>query len=165
MKKADNVYIAPNATVIGDVKLEESSSVWFGAVLRGDSDSIHIGKGSNIQDLAVVHVDPGVPVHVGEGVTVGHAAIIHGATIGDFTLVGMRATVMNNAKVGKYCIIGAHALVTEGMEIPDYSVVMGTPGKVVKQLPEKTTERLHRSAEHYQERGREYLAGKYKNEV
>lgn len=165
MKKAENVFIAPNATVIGDVTLEESSSVWFGAVLRGDGDRIHIGKGTNIQDLAVVHVDPGVPVSIGEGVTVGHAAIIHGATIGDYSLIGMRATVMNNAKVGKYCIIGAHALVTENMEIPDYSVVMGVPGKVVKQLPEKATERLHRSAAHYIERGRQYLEGEYKNEV
>ncbi|MGB3183054.1 MAG: gamma carbonic anhydrase family protein [Cyclobacteriaceae bacterium] len=165
MKKAKNVFIAPNATVIGDVELEESSSVWFGAVLRGDGDRISIGKGTNIQDLAVVHVDPGVPVRIGEGVTVGHAAIVHGATIGDYSLIGMRATVMNNARVGKYCIIGAHALVTENMEIPDYSVVMGVPGKVVKQLPEKATERLHRSAEHYIARGQEYLKGTFKNEV
>lgn len=165
MRKEENVFIAPNATVIGQVTLEASSSVWFGAVLRGDGDTIHIGKGTNIQDLAVVHVDPGVPVRIGEGVTVGHAAIIHGAEIDDYSLIGMRATVMNNARVGKYCIIGAHALVTEGMEIPDYSVVMGVPGKVVKTLPEEGRERLRRSAEHYIERGQQYLKGEFRNEA
>lgn len=165
MKKAKNVFIAPNATVVGNVTLEESSSVWFGAVLRGDGDHIQIGKGTNIQDLAVVHVDPGVPVAIGEGVTVGHAAIVHGATVGDHTLVGMRATLMNNVKVGKYCIIGAHALVTEGTEIPDYSVVMGAPGKVVKQVPEDRRDDLRKSAEGYMKRAQQYLEGEFKNEV
>lgn len=157
VKKANGVFIAPGATVIGDVELGENVSVWFGAVLRGDSDKISIGEGSNVQDNCVVHVDPGKPVSIGKEVIVGHAAIIHGATVGDNTLIGMRATLLNNVKVGKWCIIGAHALLTEGMEIPDYSVVLGSPGKVVRQVTEEDKVRIKRNAEAYVELKRKYL--------
>lgn len=156
VKKANGVFIAPGATVIGDVELGENVSVWFGAVLRGDSDKISIGDGSNVQDNCVVHVDPGKPVSIGKEVIVGHAAIIHGATVGDNTLIGMRATLLNNVKVGKWCIIGANALLTEGTEIPDYSVVLGAPGKVVRQVTEEDKVRIKRNAEAYVE-----LKGKY----
>lgn len=157
VKKADGVFIAPNATVIGDVELGPNVSVWFGAVIRGDSDSITIAEGSNIQDNCVVHVDPGKPVNIGREVIVGHAAIIHGATVGDNTLIGMRATLLNNVKVGSWCIIGAHALLTEGTEIPDNSVVLGSPGKVVRQVTEEDKVRIKRNAEAYIELGRRYI--------
>jgi carbonic anhydrase/acetyltransferase-like protein (isoleucine patch superfamily) len=142
-------FIAYNATIIGDVELGEDSSVWFGAVVRGDNDKITIGKGTNIQDLSVVHVDKGVPVHIGEYVTIGHRAIIHGCTIGDCSLIGMGAIVMNNARVGNYCIIGAGALITEGMIIPDYSLVLGMPGKVMRTIDESRQAANRASAEHY----------------
>jgi len=157
VRKENDVFIAPNATVIGNVELNDNSSVWFGAVLRGDNDKITIGKRTNIQDNAVIHVDPGFPVNIGEDVIVGHAAIIHGASIGNNTLIGMRATVLNGAIIGNFCIIGAHALVTERMVIPDYSVVMGSPGKVVKQLTEKQIESVKKNAEVYMELAKKYL--------
>ncbi|MFT5619073.1 MAG: carbonic anhydrase/acetyltransferase-like protein (isoleucine patch superfamily) [Arenicella sp.] len=157
MKKGKEVFIAKTATVIGDVELGDECSVWFGAVIRGDSDKIRIGDRTNIQDNCIVHVDEGVPVSIGKEVVVGHCAIIHGATIGDNTLIGMRATVMNHAKVGKFCVIGAHALVTEGMVIPDFSVVMGVPAKIVKQTSEEMKARILSGAKHYVERGKEYL--------
>jgi carbonic anhydrase/acetyltransferase-like protein (isoleucine patch superfamily) len=157
VKKANGVFIAPNATVIGDVNLGPNVSVWFGAVIRGDSDSISIGENSNIQDNCVLHVDPGKPVNIGKEVIVGHSAIIHGASIGDNTLIGMRATLLNNVKVGKWCIIGANALLTEGTEVPDYSVVLGSPGKVVRQVAEEDKVRIKRNAEAYVELGRRYL--------
>jgi carbonic anhydrase/acetyltransferase-like protein (isoleucine patch superfamily) len=156
VRKEKDVFIAPNATVIGDVLLESQVSVWFNAVIRADTDHIHIGRGSNIQDGSVLHVDPGIPIHIGEEVIVGHGAIIHGATIGNNTLIGMRASVLNRAKVGSWCIIGAHALVTEGTVIPDYSVVMGAPGKVVKTLTEEQIQKVKRNAEVYMA-----LAGRY----
>ena len=158
---APTVFIAPNATVIGQVELAEHSSVWFGAVLRGDGDRITIGERTNIQDLACIHVDPGKPVHIGQGCIIGHAAIVHGATVGNHTLIGMRATILNKAKIGNYCIIGAHSLVTEGMEIPDYSVVMGTPAKVVKQVKEAHVPRLIENANHYVDLAQAYIAGKF----
>lgn len=157
VKKEKDVFIAPTATVLGDVVLGEKSSVWFGAVLRADADKIEIGKGSNIQDNCVVHVDPGFPVKIGDEVIVGHAAIVHGATIGNNTLIGMRATLLNGVKVGNWCIIGAHALVTEGTEIPDYSVVLGSPAKIVKQLSEKQREKVKKNAEAYIKLAEKYL--------
>jgi carbonic anhydrase/acetyltransferase-like protein (isoleucine patch superfamily) len=157
VKKAGGVFIAPGATVIGDVDLGADVSIWFGAVLRADSDSITIGEGSNVQDNCVVHVDPGKPVSIGKEVIVGHAAIIHGATVGDNTLIGMRATLLNNVKVGNWCIIGAHALLTEGTEIPDNSVVLGSPGKVVRQVTEEDKVRIKRNAEAYMELKEKYL--------
>ncbi len=155
-------YIAPNATIIGDVVLGEDCSVWFGAVLRGDNDRITVGRGTNIQDLTVVHVDKGVPVNIGEFVTIGHRAIIHGCTIGDYTLIGMGAIVMNNARIGKYCIIGAGALVPENMIIPDFSLVVGTPAKFIKELSEEKREANKRSAEHYIRQGMRYRQGEIK---
>ena len=157
MKKGKTVFIADTARVIGDVSLGEECSVWFGAVVRGDTDQIIIGDRSNIQDNAVIHVDEDVPCTIGKEVVVGHSAIIHGATIGDNCLIGMRATVMNGAKVGKFCVIGAHALVTEGMEIPDYSLVLGMPAKVVKQVPEEMQKRIQSGAAHYVKMGKRYL--------
>lgn len=161
MKKGKNVFIADTAKLIGNLDLGDFCSVWFGAVLRGDNDLIKIGARTNIQDLCMIHVDPGIPVTIGENVTVGHSAIIHGASIGDNSLIGMRATIMNHAKVGKFCIIGAHSLVTEGMEVPDFSVVMGTPGKVVKQLGEGVQQKLLTSADHYVELAARYLQGEF----
>ncbi len=160
MEKGKNVFIAPGARVIGQVSLGDRSSIWFGAVVRGDVEKIEIGTETNIQDLAVIHCDPGIPVKIGDRVTVGHGAIIHGATVGSETLIGIRATVLNNAKIGTNCVIGAHALVTEGMEIPDNSLVMGTPAKVVRKLDEKAAEKIKLNASHYVKLAGAYLEGK-----
>ena len=161
MRRGKEVFIAPNATIISKVQLGDESSVWFGAILRGDGDNIRIGARSNIQDGCIVHVDPGMPVTIGEDVVVGHGAIIHGATVGDSSLIGMRATLLNGVKVGKGCIIGAHSLLTEGTEIPDYSMVMGVPGKVVKQLSPEAAEKIKENAARYVALGKRYLAGDY----
>jgi carbonic anhydrase/acetyltransferase-like protein (isoleucine patch superfamily) len=142
-------FIAPNAAVIGNVTMYENSSVWFSCVLRGDSDIIEIGAGSNIQDGTVIHCDPGFPTVVGKNVTVGHNAMLHGCTIGDGSLVGINAVVLNGAKVGKGCLIGANALVTEGMEIPDGSMVLGAPAKIRKQLSAEQQLGLMHNADHY----------------
>lgn len=147
--KGSGHFIAPNAAVIGDVVLHENSSIWFNCVLRGDEDQIVIGAGSNVQDGAVLHTDPGVVLRLGENVTVGHQAMLHGCEIGDNTLVGINAVILNGAKVGKNCLIGANALITEGTEIPDGSMVLGAPGKVVKTLGEEMHVLLATSAEHY----------------
>lgn len=157
MKKGKEVFIASNAEVFGQVELGDNASVWFGAVLRGDSDLISIGDRTNIQDGCIVHVDPGVPVSIGKECVLGHAAIVHGCTIGNNSLVGMRATVMNRAVIGKHCIIGAHALVTEGKVIPDYSMVLGSPAKVVRQLTEDEVEAVKRNAAHYANLAKKYL--------
>ncbi len=151
-------FIAPGAAVIGDVILHDQVSIWFSTVLRGDVDQIEIGPGSNIQDGTVVHADPGCPVRVGRDVTVGHNAMIHGCEIGDGSLIGINAVVLNGAKIGKGCLIGANALITEGTQIPDGSMVLGSPGKVVKQLDEAMREQLMLGAEGYREKARRYLA-------
>lgn len=130
--KHKNVFIADTARVLGNVELHDDVSVWFGAVLRADFDKISIGKRTNIQEGVIIHLDHGKPVTIGEDNVIGHGAMIHGATIGNFNLIGMRATVLNGAKIGNGCIIGAHALVTENMVVPDGSMVLGTPGKIVK---------------------------------
>ena len=145
----DDCYIAPSADVIGDIILESGVSIWFNAVLRGDCDCIIVGKNSNIQDASVLHTDQGLPLRIGEGVTVAHKVMLHGCTIGDHSLIGMNAVVLNGAKIGNYCIVGANTLVTEGMEIPDYSLVMGSPGRIIKQLPQSVCEQLEDSAAHY----------------
>jgi len=142
-------FIAPNAAVIGDVIMQENSSVWFGVTVRADGDRIEIGAGSNIQDGTVLHVDPGFPLKIGANVTVGHNAMLHGCTIGDGTLVGINAVVLNGAKIGKGCLIGANALVTEGMEIPDGSMVLGSPAKIKRQLSEEQQLMLMHNADHY----------------
>jgi carbonic anhydrase/acetyltransferase-like protein (isoleucine patch superfamily) len=151
------VYIAPSADIIGSVLLKDKSSVWFNAVVRGDSDEIIIGEETNIQDSAVLHTDPGIRVVLGRGVTVGHHAMIHGCEVGDFSLIGINAVVLNHAKIGKYCTIGANALVTQGQEIPDYSVVLGSPGKVVRQIERAKGIGNEKSAAGYVQRAREYL--------
>ncbi|MCP5038083.1 MAG: gamma carbonic anhydrase family protein [Rhodobacteraceae bacterium] len=146
---AEDAWVAPGAQVIGDVVLEAGSSIWFGAVLRGDTEPIRVGAGSNIQENSVLHADPGFPVTVGAGCTVGHKAIVHGCTIGEGSLIGMGATILNGAKIGKNCLIGAGALVTEGKEIPNGSLVMGVPAKVVRPLDDKAIAGLKQSARHY----------------
>lgn len=151
-----NCFIAPSADVIGSVILATDASIWFNAVLRGDNEPIRVGIKSNIQDGAVIHTDPGYPVHLGEGVTVGHQAIVHGAEIGDYSLVGMQAVVMNGAKIGKYCLIGAGALITEGMEVPDGSMILGAPAKTIKPLPEQAKALLLKSAEVYSKKAQIY---------
>lgn len=150
-------FVADNATLIGSVVLQPDASVWFGVVIRADGDLITIGEASNVQDGAVLHTDPGFHLKLGRGVTVGHHAMIHGAEIGDHTLVGINSVILNGAKVGKHCIIGANALVPEGMEIPDRSVVMGTPGKVVRTLDDAGAERLEQQAARYVENAGRYL--------
>jgi carbonic anhydrase/acetyltransferase-like protein (isoleucine patch superfamily) len=142
-------YIADNATVIGSVILEDLASVWFNAVVRGDNDLIVIGEGSNVQDGAVLHTDPGVKLIVGKGVTIGHMVMLHGCEIGDNTLIGIKSVILNNVKIGRNCIIGANSLITEGKEIPDNSLVMGSPGKVVREINEKDLLRIRMNAENY----------------
>jgi carbonic anhydrase/acetyltransferase-like protein (isoleucine patch superfamily) len=151
-------FIAPGAVVIGDVVLHDKASVWFNCVLRGDADRIEIGAGSNIQDGTVVHADTGFPTKVGEKVTVGHNAMLHGCTIGDGSLVGIGAVVLNGATVGKGCLIGANALVTEGMEVPDGSLVLGSPAKIKSRLSVEQQEMLLTNAEHYVENGQRYIS-------
>jgi carbonic anhydrase/acetyltransferase-like protein (isoleucine patch superfamily) len=137
--------------------LGDECSVWFGAVLRGDGDTITIGNRTNIQENAVIHVDPGFATTIGNDCIIGHGAIVHGATLANNVLVGMHATILNGAQVGNFCIIGAHALVTEGMKIPDYSIVMGAPGKVVKQLSTEQITKVTRNAQTYVELSKAYL--------
>lgn len=142
-------WIAPQACVIGNVHLAAGASVWFNAVVRADSDPIVIGPDSNVQDAAVLHADPGFPLTLGQGVTVGHHAMLHGCTVGDYSLIGIHAVVLNGARIGKYCIVGANALVTEGKQIPDGSLVMGSPAKVVRELSAEQRAMLEHSAAHY----------------
>ncbi len=142
-------FIAPNAAVIGRVVLEENASVWFSCVLRGDAEDIHIGAGSNIQDGAVIHADPGFPARIGTNVTVGHNAMLHGCTVGDGCLIGINAVVLNGAVLGKNCLVGANALVTEGMQVPDGALVLGSPGKVRKTLSAEEQAMLAHNADHY----------------
>ncbi|MBO9637797.1 MAG: gamma carbonic anhydrase family protein [Siphonobacter aquaeclarae] len=155
-------FLAPGACIMGDVTLGDESSVWYNAVLRGDVEAIRIGDRTNIQDTAVIHADPGDPTVIGNDVTVGHGAIVHGATVGDGSLIGMRATVLNKARIGRFCLIGANALVTEGMEIPDYSLVLGVPAKVVKTFDPAVIEaKLLASAQHYVEMGQLHASGEF----
>lgn len=150
VKMGNGVYVAPGAHVMGKVILKDNASVWFNVVLRGDCDPITIGEGSNVQDGSILHTDYGFPLNVGKGVTIGHKVMLHGCEIGDYSLIGINAVVLNGAKIGHHCIIGANALVTEGMEIPDYSLVIGSPAKVIKQLNQDQALMLEKSAEHYQ---------------
>lgn len=154
---ADGVFVAPSAVLIGDVKLHPDSSIWFGAVLRGDIERITIGRGSNIQDGTVCHTDPTNPCTVGEYVTVGHMAMLHGCAIGDNSLIGIGATLMNGSAVGKECIVGAHSLITEGKQFPDGVVIMGSPAKVVRELNDDDRAKLRANAERYVRRARRYL--------
>ncbi len=142
-------WVADSATVVGRVALHAGASVWYGAVLRGDNDWITIGRHSNVQDGSVLHTDHGVPLTLGEGVTVGHQVMLHGCTVGDFSLIGIQSVVLNGAKIGRHCLVGAGSLVTEGKEFPDGSLIMGTPAKVVRMLTPEQIERLKWSAQHY----------------
>jgi carbonic anhydrase/acetyltransferase-like protein (isoleucine patch superfamily) len=152
-------WIAPGAQVIGKVRLKANASVWFGAVLRGDNEWIEVGENSNVQDLSVLHTDMGSPLTIGANCTIGHRAMLHGCTIGDNTLIGMGATVLNGAVIGRNCLIGAQTLITEGKIIPDGSLVMGMPGKVVRQLDAGAIAGLAKSADGYVRNWRRYLKG------
>lgn len=154
--RGDDYWIAPNASAIGKVTLEAGVSIWFGAVLRGDNEHIIIGEGSNIQENSVLHTDPGYTLRLGKGVTVGHMAMLHGCTVGDNSLIGIGAVVLNGAKIGKNCIVGAKALITENTEIPDGSLVVGAPGRVIRQLKPEAIADLTRIAEHYVERWKRF---------
>ena len=152
----DNFWIAPNASVIGEVNLERDASIWFNAILRADNEPITIGEGSNVQDGAIVHTDPGFACRIGKKVTVGHMAMLHGCSIGDGSLIGIGSVVLNGAKIGKNCIIGSKALVTEGMEVPDGSMVLGIPGKIRKTLTEEEQSIVSLGAEHYIDNYKKY---------
>ena len=163
-KNSGENWVAPNATIIGDVTLEKNSSVWFNAVIRGDNENIHVGAGSNVQDGRVLHTDPGCPLKIGKDVTIGHLVMLHGCTIGDNSLIGIGAVILNNAEIGKNCIIGAKALITENKEIPDNSLVVGAPGRVVRKLTDeeigKITEEekkaIIENTKHYQDNWKRY---------
>ena len=156
---ADTAWVADSAQVMGNVELAAETSVWFGAVLRGDTEVIRVGRGSNIQEHSVVHADVGFPVTIGENVTVGHQVMLHGCSIGDGSLIGIQAVVLNGAKIGKHCLVGAGALVTEGKQFPDGSMIIGSPAKVVRQLTPEQMAELDRSAEHYVENARRFRSG------
>ncbi|HCT40349.1 MAG TPA: gamma carbonic anhydrase family protein [Moraxellaceae bacterium] len=149
-------FIADNATVIGSVVLEKNVSIWFNAVLRADNDVITIGENSNIQDGSVLHTDIGIPLTIGRNVTVGHKVMLHGCTIGDGSLIGINAVILNGARIGRHCVIGANALIPEGKEIPDFSVVMGSPGKVVKEVSDAQKVMMEMGALHYVENFKRY---------
>ena len=155
---AASAWVADTAQVIGNVVLGENASVWFGTVVRGDTEAITIGAGTNIQDASVLHADFGQPLVIGERVTVGHQVMLHGCTIGDETLIGIGAIVLNGARIGKNCLVGAGSLVTEGKEFPDGSMIMGTPAKVVRQLTLEQIEGLRLSAQHYIDNARMFRA-------
>lgn len=153
------IWIAPGAHVIGDVELEPDVSIWFGATLRGDTEKLIVRSGTNIQENVVIHADPGCPVEIGRGCTIGHKAMIHGCIIGDNSLIGMGATVLNGARIGNNCLVGAGALVTEGKEIPDGSLVMGMPGKIVRPMSPEAIAANRQSAQGYAARAQRYLKG------
>ncbi len=155
----ERYYVAPSAELIGDIVLHQDASVWFNAVLRGDNEPIVIGEGSNVQDGAVLHTDPGKPLTIGDYVTIGHKVMLHGCEIGDHSLVGINAVILNGVKIGKNCIIGAQSMIPEGREIPDNSVVMGIPGKVVKTVSEGQAAMLRANAEVYIRNGARYREG------
>ena len=151
-----DAWVASNATLIGKVKLEKNSSIWFNAVLRGDIELITIGENSNIQDGSVLHTDPGYKLNVGKGVTVGHMVMLHGCQIADDSLVGIGSIILNNAKIGKNCIIGANSLITEDKIIPDNSLVVGSPGRVLRKVTEDEIKAIHENAKHYVEGSEKY---------
>ena len=153
------VWIAPGAHVMGKVVLEDEAGIWFGVTLRGDNEVIHIGRGTNVQENVVCHTDMGFPLTVGADCTIGHKAMLHGCTIGNGTLIGMGATILNGAVIGAGCLIGAGALVTEGKVIPDGSLVMGAPGKVVRDLDDEARAKLLASAEGYRANARRFMKG------
>lgn len=158
-RTAPTAWVADSAEVIGRVTLHDDTSVWYHAVLRGDTDDITVGPRSNVQDAAVLHADPGFPLTVGEGVTIGHQAMLHGCSIGDGSLIGIQAVVLNGARIGRNCLVGAGALVTEGKEFPDGSMILGAPAKVMRALRPDEIEGLQRSAARYVENARRHRSG------
>ena len=154
--EGDDFYIAPNAVVIGDVQLSKDASVWFNVTLRGDNEPIVVGEGSNIQDGSVIHTDPGYKCLIGKNVTVGHMVMLHGCEIGDGSLIGIGSVVLNGAKIGKNCIIGAKALITENKEIPDNSLVVGSPGKIIREVTEEEKKSVLENTKHYQDNWKRY---------
>ncbi|WP_334174849.1 gamma carbonic anhydrase family protein [Pseudoxanthobacter sp.] len=159
LPEAGRYWVAPDAVLIGKVRLDDEASVWFGAVLRGDNELIHVGPRTNIQDGSVLHTDMGCPLTIGAGCTIGHRATLHGCLIGENSLIGMGATVLNRARIGRNCLIGAGSLIREGQEIPDHSLVVGAPGRVVRTLDEAQIEGLRRSADGYVRNWRRFAAG------
>ena len=149
-------WVASNAVLIGKVILKKDANVWFNVVLRGDIEPIIIGEGSNVQDGSVFHTDPGCPLTLGKNVTVGHMVMLHGCEVGDDTLIGIGSTILNKTKIGKNCIIGAHTLITENKIIPDRSLVLGSPGKVIRQVTDKEVEEIRENAKHYVENYKKY---------
>lgn len=158
-KLAPGAWVADSAEVIGKVVLGEDASIWFGAVLRGDNETLTIGRNSNVQDLSVVHSDHGSPTMIGDNVTIGHQVMLHGCTIGDNSLIGIQAVILNNAKIGRNSIVGAGSVVTEGKEFPDNSLIIGSPAKVVRTLDDAAAAKLRQSAEHYVDNARRYAKG------
>ncbi|WP_308909671.1 gamma carbonic anhydrase family protein [Pseudokordiimonas caeni] len=155
----DSVWVAPTATVIGNVWLGKGASVWFGVTVRGDTEEIRIGEGTNVQDGSVLHADPGKPLVIGKGVTVGHKVMLHGCEIGDDTLIGMGATILNGARIGAGSIVGAGALITEGKEFPEGSLIIGAPARVARTLGEPERKMLQLSSLHYVENARRFSQG------
>ena len=155
----ESAWVADGAQVIGNVRLGEGASVWFGVVIRGDTSTITIGKGTNIQDNSVLHADEGMPLVIGENVSVGHHVMLHGCTVGDGSLIGIQAVVLNGAKIGKNCLVGAGSLVTEGKQFPDGCMILGSPARVIRQLSADQIEGLRMNAQHYMNNARRYQAG------
>ncbi len=156
---APGTWVADSAQVMGNVVLGDNANVWFGAVLRGDTEPITIGRNSNVQDLSVLHTDHGCPLTIGDNVTIGHQVMLHGCTIGDNTLIGIQAVVLNNAKIGRNCIVGAGAVVTEGKEFPDNSLIVGAPAKVIRTLDDASAAKLLLSAQHYVKNAQRFANG------
>lgn len=158
----ETAWVADSAQLMGDVELAQDVSVWFGVVIRGDTETIKVGARSNIQDASVLHADVGLPLNIGEDVTVGHHVMLHGCTVGDGSLIGMGAVVLNGAKIGKGCLVGAGALVTEGKEFADGSMIVGSPARVIRQLTPEQVAGLKQSAQHYVENARRFRKGLHK---
>ena len=156
IKNAGENWAATNASIIGDVTLEKNTSIWFNVTLRGDVENIYVGEGSNVQDGSVLHTDPGYPLKIGKDVTIGHLVMLHGCTIGDNSLIGISSVILNGAKIGKNCIIGANALVTENKNIPDNSLVIGSPGKIIRQVSDDEIKSITENAIYYQENWKKY---------
>jgi len=156
---ADTAWVADSAQVIGNVELADDASVWFGVIMRGDNEPMRVGRGSNIQDGSMVHSDPGFPMTLGENVTIGHQVMLHGCTVGDGSLIGIKSVVMNGAKIGRNCLVGAGSLVTEGKEFPDGSMIMGAPAKVVRELTPEQIAGLQRAAAHCVANAQRFRAG------
>ena len=156
LKREGKNWIAPNATIIGDIFIKNEASIWFNAVLRGDIEKITIGEGSNVQDGSVLHTDPGCPLTVGSDVTIGHIVMLHGCKIGNNSLIGIGSTVLNKAQIGSNCIIGANTLITENKKIPDNSLVIGSPGKVIRELNKNEISQIKENAEEYKSYWKKY---------